>query len=186
MLFGMGRSEALPKSFFGAVEPKRRIPRNNVLFVGALALAGSYVLPKIAGEATGFELGVNLLNFGALIAFMGVNLAAFVRYDVRESGSILAKYVAPPLAGLVIAVFLFAGHLGSSAYFVGGAALLLLMAIAPPLAGFVICFFLWYSLSTKAMIFGALWMAIGIAVGAWKTRGFRGNLIDFELPPDEA
>jgi hypothetical protein len=35
------------------------------------------------------------------------------------------------------------------------------------------------------MIFGALWMAIGIAVGAWKTRGFRGNLIDFELPPEE-
>ncbi len=35
------------------------------------------------------------------------------------------------------------------------------------------------------MIFGALWMAIGIAVGAWKTHGFRGNLIDFELPPDE-
>ena len=64
--------------------------------------------------------------------------------------------------------------------------ILLLMAIAPPLAGFVICFFLWFSLSTKAMIFGALWMAIGITVGAWKTHGFRGNLIDFELPPDEA
>jgi hypothetical protein len=29
-------------------------------------------------------------------------------------------------------------------------------------------------------------MAVGIAVGAWKTRGFRGNLIDFELPPEEA
>ena len=185
LLFGMGRSEALPKSFFGVVEPKRRIPRNNVLFVGTLALAGSYILPKIAGEATGFELGVNLLNFGALIAFMGVNLAAFVRYDVRESGSRLAKYVAPPLAGLVIAVFLLAGHLGSAAYFVGGAGLLLIVPIAPPLAGFVICFFLWFSLSSKAMIFGALWMAIGIAVGAWKTRGFRGNLIDFELPPEE-
>ena len=116
---------------------------------------------------------------------MGVNLAAFVRYDVRESGSRLAKYVAPPLAGLVIAVFLLAGHLGSAAYFVGGAGLLLIVPIAPPLAGFVICFFLWFSLSSKAMIFGALWMAIGIAVGAWKTRGFRGNLIDFELPPEE-
>ena len=34
LLFGMGRSNALPKSFFGAIEPKRRIPRNNVLFVG--------------------------------------------------------------------------------------------------------------------------------------------------------
>ena len=25
----------------------------------------------------------------------------------------------------------------------------------------------------------------GIAFGAWKTRGFKGNLIDFELPPEE-
>ena len=113
-------------------------------------------------------------------------MAAFVRYDVRESGSALAKYVAPPLAGLIVIVFLFSGHLGSAAYWVGGVGLLLLMTIAPPLAGFVICFFLWYSLSSKAMIFGAIWMAIGIAVGAWKTHGFRSNLIDFELPPEEA
>src|ERR1043165_846663 len=27
LLFGMGRSNAIPKSFFGAIEPKRRIPR---------------------------------------------------------------------------------------------------------------------------------------------------------------
>ena len=34
LLFGMGRSNALPKSFFGAVDPKRHVPRNNVMFVG--------------------------------------------------------------------------------------------------------------------------------------------------------
>jgi hypothetical protein len=28
-------------------------------------------------------------------------------------------------------------------------------------------------------------MAVGLAVGAWKTRGFRGNLINFELPPED-
>jgi hypothetical protein len=28
-------------------------------------------------------------------------------------------------------------------------------------------------------------MGVGIAFGAIKTRGFRGNLIDFELPPEE-
>ena len=44
LLFGMGRSNALPKSFFGAIEPKRRIPQNNVIFVGVLALAGTTVL----------------------------------------------------------------------------------------------------------------------------------------------
>src|SRR5215472_5139002 len=37
LLYGMGRGNAIPKSFFGAIDPKRRIPRNNVMFVGVLA-----------------------------------------------------------------------------------------------------------------------------------------------------
>ncbi|HET7442877.1 MAG TPA: APC family permease [Terriglobales bacterium] len=148
LLYGMGRSSALPKSFFGAVDPTRHVPRNNVLFVGALALAGAFVLPAVAGAATGYELGANLLNFGALIAFMGVNAAAFVRYFLREDEKNFLNFLLPVL-------------------------------------GFVICAVLWWNLSTKARIFGAIWMAVGIAVGAWKTRGFRGNLIDFELPPEE-
>jgi amino acid transporter len=149
LLYGMGRSSALPKSFFGAVDPKRHVPRNNVVFVGALALAGAFLLPAIAGAATGYELGANLLNFGALIAFMGVNAAAFVRYFVREQRKQLANFL-------------------------------------PPVLGFFICLILWWNLSTKARIVGAIWMVVGIAFGAWKTRGFRGNLIDFELPPEEA
>src|SRR5208282_5940150 len=76
VLYGMGRSGALPTSFFGAVDPKRRVPRNNVIFVGVLALAGAFLLPALAGATTGYDLGANLLNFGALIAFMGVNAAA--------------------------------------------------------------------------------------------------------------
>ena len=148
LLYGMGRSSALPKSFFGAIDPKRHVPRNNVLFVGVLALAGAFVLPAVAGEATGFELGANLLNFGALIAFMGVNAAAFVRYYLREEKKKLTN-------------------------------------LLPPVLGFFICLLLWWNLSTKARIFGALWMAAGIAFGAWKTRGFRGDLVNFDLPPDE-
>jgi len=149
LLYGMGRSSALPKSFFGAVDPKRRVPRNNVIFVGVLALAGAFFLPAVAGAATGYELGANLLNFGALIAFMGVNAAAFVRYYLREDKKKISN-------------------------------------LLPPVLGFCICALLWWNLSTKARIFGAIWMLVGIAFGAWKTRGFRGNLIDFELPPEEA
>jgi putrescine importer len=148
LLYGMGRSNALPKSFFGAVDAKRRVPRNNVLFVGALALAGAFLLPALAGATTGYDLGANLLNFGALIAFMGVNAAAFVCYYLHEPEKKLSN-------------------------------------LLPPVMGFVICFFLWISLSPKALVFGAIWMAVGIAVGAWKTKGFRGNLVDFELPPEE-
>ena len=148
LLYGMGRGNALPQSFFAAIDPKRHVPRNNVLFVGALALAGAFVLPAVAGAATGYELGTNLLNFGALIAFMGVNAAAFVRYYLREKEKKLSN-------------------------------------LLPPVLGFLICGLLWWNLSGKARIFGAIWMAVGIAFGAWKTRGFRANLVNFELPPEE-
>src|SRR6201987_4589916 len=76
LLYGMGRSKALPQSFFGVVDAKRHVPRNNVVFVGLVALAGAFLIS--------YGLGAEMLNFGALIAFMGVNMAAFVRYHVRE------------------------------------------------------------------------------------------------------
>ncbi len=145
LLFGMGRSNALPARFFGAVDPKRHVPRNNVVFVGTIALAGALL---VAFGVFSYGLGAEMLNFGALIAFMGVNLAAFLRYFVREPAKKLSNFF-------------------------------------PPLAGFVICLLLWWNLSRQAWIVGSIWMAVGIAFGAWKTRGFRGNLIDFELPPEE-
>ncbi len=77
LLYGMGRSDALPRGFFGAIEPKRRIPMNNVLLIGAIALTGAFFIT--------YERGVELLNFGAFIAFMGVNAAAFVRYFLRAA-----------------------------------------------------------------------------------------------------
>jgi amino acid transporter len=148
LLYGMGRSNALPKKFFGAVDPKRRIPRNNVIFIGVLALAGAFLLPAIAGKATGYELGATLLNFGALIAFMGVNLSALVHYYIRGEQKKLSN-------------------------------------LLPPLLGFLVCALLWWKLSTKALILGAIWLAIGVAYGAIKTRGFRGDLVNFEVPPED-
>jgi amino acid transporter len=141
LLFGMGRSNALPKSFFGMVDAKRHVPRNNVVFVGLVALIGAFIVS--------YDLGAEMLNFGALIAFMGVNAAAFSHYYLRAEEKKLTHLV-------------------------------------PPFLGFFICLLLWLNLSRPAKIAGAVWMAVGIAFGAWKTRGFRGDLVDFELPPEEA
>jgi amino acid transporter len=140
LLYGMGRSKALPQSFFGVVDSKKHVPRNNVVFVGLVALIGSFLIT--------YGLGAEMLNFGALIAFMGVNLAAFVRYFVRTERKTVTNLIFP-------------------------------------LAGFFICLVLWLNLSRPAKIVGAIWMGVGIAFGAIKTRGFRGNLIDFELPPED-
>jgi amino acid transporter len=180
LLYGMGRSKALPQSFFGVVDPKRHVPRNNVFFVGTIALAGALL---VSVGLFSYGLGAEMLNFGALIAFMGVNVAAFVRYYVREGG----KSPIPPaiLTALVIALVLWP----SSNWIVlaiAGVLLAILALIAPPLAGFTICFFLWKNLSWKAWIVGGIWMVVGIAFGAIKTKGFRGDLVDFELPPEEA
>lgn len=97
LLYGMGRGNAIPKSFFGAIDPKRRIPRNNVLFVGTLALAGACVLS--------FERAAELLNFGALLAFMGVNAAAFVRYYLRETEKKWSALFVP-VAGFLVCLLL--------------------------------------------------------------------------------
>src|SRR5246127_4151254 len=175
LLYGMGRSKALPQSFFGVVDAKRHVPRNNVIFVGAIALAGAFLIS--------YGLGAEMLNFGALIAFMGVNMAAFVRYHVREGShsAILPLVITGIVIALVLLPFQSVALLG-----IAGVGLAVLAIWTPPLAGFAICFFLWKNLSWKAWIVGGIWMIVGIAFGAIKTRGFRGGLVDFELPPEEA
>jgi len=97
LLYGMGRDDAIPKSFFGAIEPKRGIPRNNVIFVAALALLGALLLS--------YQLGAELLNFGAFIAFMGVNAAAFMHYFVRQKEKNLWSFLMPVL-GFSICFFI--------------------------------------------------------------------------------
>ncbi len=105
LLYGMGRSGALPGKFFGAVHPVSRIPRNNVMLVGVLLLVGGLVLPAVSGEATGYELAANLVNFGALVSFMGVNAAALMRYYVRAPQKKIINLLLP-LAGFVICLIL--------------------------------------------------------------------------------
>ena len=140
LLFGMGRSNALPRSFFGAIDPKHHVPRNNVIFVGAISLIGAFLL--------NYDLGAEMLNFGALIAFMGVNAAALMRYYIREKEKRLRNLI-------------------------------------PPALGFAVCLLLWLNLSRTAQIAGSVWMAAGIAFGAWKTHGFRGELVNFDIPAED-
>ena len=139
LLYGMGRSGAIPKSFFGAIHPKTRIPANNVAFVGVIALVGAFLIT--------YDNGAELLNFGALIAFMGVNLASLTHYYVRGNDRSLGQLI-------------------------------------PPVLGFFICLFIWIHLSKLAMVVGSIWMIAGIAYGAWKTRGFQSDLVNFDVPSE--
>jgi putrescine importer len=110
LLFGMGRDNVIPARFFGVLNPRTRIPQNNVLLAGVLTLAGALSIS--------FSLGAELLNFGAFIAFMGVNLAAFIHYCVR-GGRWSLRYSLPPVAGFLVCFYIWLS-LGNWAKTVGG------------------------------------------------------------------
>jgi putrescine importer len=150
LLYGMGQGNAIPKSFFGAIEPKHRVPRNGIVLVGVVALIGAATLEYFSGITGGsaYAVGAQALNFGAFISFMGVNAASFTHYWWRGNNRSWSNFLVPVL-------------------------------------GFVICGFIWFHLSSAAMILGTVWMALGIAYGAIRTRGFRTGLVRFDLPPEE-
>ena len=92
LLYGMGRDNALPRSFFGVLDTRSHIPRNNVLLIGAICLIGAFVMT--------YQLGAEMLNFGAFIGFMGVNVSSFLHDYVRSQKKTIANLL-PPLAGFV-------------------------------------------------------------------------------------
>jgi putrescine importer len=86
LLFGMGRDGVLPKKFFGYLKPGSSTPTYNILLIGGLAFLGAVLLNYI-GSA--YEHAGELLNFGAFLAFMGVNLACFWQFTMiaKKTGS---------------------------------------------------------------------------------------------------
>jgi amino acid transporter len=97
LLFGMGRDNTLPARFFGYVDPKTKVPSRNVLFTGALALIGAHLIS--------YQLGAELLNFGAFLAFTAVNLSAFMHYFVRGKNRHWS-YFALPVAGCAVCIYI--------------------------------------------------------------------------------
>lgn len=96
LLYGMGRNDAIPKGFFGKVRAKTRIPANNVMLIGAFALVGAFI--------TTYERGAEMLNFGAFIAFMGVNAAAFVHYFLRRQEKKMGDLIMPVVGFFVCGI----------------------------------------------------------------------------------
>jgi amino acid transporter len=119
LLYGMGRSNALPRRFFGAIDPKSRTPKNNILAVGLFALLGASLLEFFSQRLGGgaYEIGAQAVNFGAFIAFVGVNVAAFVRYWLRAEKKTFGNFLFPVL-GATICAFIWA-HLGHAAMALG-------------------------------------------------------------------
>ena len=67
LMYSMGREGVLPKAL-GRLNDRTTIPALNTLLIGICAFTGSLFLS--------YERAAELLNFGAFLAFIGVNLAA--------------------------------------------------------------------------------------------------------------
>jgi putrescine importer len=97
LLFGMGRDNVLPRTFFGHVKAGTSTPTYNILLIGLLSFGGA-VLLNFNGSA--YQQAGELLNFGAFLSFMGVNAAAFYQFGILQRGGprrILIDIVLPAI-----------------------------------------------------------------------------------------
>ena len=78
LLYGMGRENVLPRRVFARLHPVHTTPDVNVILIGLLAFLGAQLLS--------YELTAEILNFGAFLGFMGVNLAVIWQFWVHSPG----------------------------------------------------------------------------------------------------
>jgi putrescine importer len=114
LLYGMGRDNVLPRKIFGHLNAERGNPSYNVMIAGVMAYLGTL--------AMGWERSVEILNFGALMAFMAVNLAA-ARYfgfspEMKNKREVFLDVVVPA-SGFLFCLVIFLG-LQSSTLVAGG------------------------------------------------------------------
>src|ERR1700690_707790 len=104
LLFGMGRDNVLPRKLFGYLDPRRNTPTRNIWLIGIVAYIGTlFVDYEQAGE---------ILNFGAFLAFMGVNLATFWQFWVVRQPGRKRRWLPDlvvPLLGFVFCLWIWLG-----------------------------------------------------------------------------
>lgn len=114
LLFGMGRDNVIPRRFFAHLHPRRNTPNRNIWLIGILAFLGALVMS--------YETTAEILNFGAFLGFMGVNLAVVWQFWVRRAEGrrreVFADIVLPAL-GFVFCTVIWLG-LGAPAKIAGG------------------------------------------------------------------
>jgi amino acid transporter len=97
LLFGMGRDGVIPGKIFSHLDAKRGTPTYNMIIMGVLTIIGSLLLS--------YQGAAELLNFGAFMAFMGVNIATLRQFFfLRPPGErrrFLSDFLLPVLGFLV-------------------------------------------------------------------------------------
>ena len=97
LLCGMGRDRLLPQRIFGYIHPKFGTPVYSIILMGAVHLLGAAFLKF--GEAA------EVINFGAFVGFMAVNLCVIRHYYIRlnqRAGTAFLLNLLFPALGLCI------------------------------------------------------------------------------------
>ena len=113
LLYGMGRDGVLPRRFFAHLSQRSAVPAYNLLLIGTLAFLGCMVL--------NYERAAELINFGAFLAFMGVN-ASVMRICYFRADHASRHFFSDlllPLAGLLFCLLIW-WNLSNSAKIAGG------------------------------------------------------------------
>ena len=100
ILYSMGRDGALPRAFFGRLEPRFGTPARSILLVSVISLLATWI---------SLALLASMISFGALVAFSAVNLAVIKHYLVdgaRRSARDLVVYGLLPLVGCLLTAWL--------------------------------------------------------------------------------
>lgn len=114
LLFGMGRDHVIPRRWFSYLSPKSGTPVINLLLVAVLALLGCLFFT--------YERAAETLNFGAFLAFMGVNLAALRHFYLAPPAEYQRRWwkdLLPPVLGFIFCLAIWC-NLPRPAMLVGG------------------------------------------------------------------
>jgi amino acid transporter len=101
LLFGMGRDGVISRYIFAYVSPRYSTPTRSIYVMAVFTLVGSLLMR--------FELAVQLLNFGAFVGFILVNLSVIRHYYIRRqlrAGLGFLTNLVFPLLGAITCVYL--------------------------------------------------------------------------------
>lgn len=96
ILFGMGRDGMLPKKIFGYVNKKTKVPSINIIMIGVISMSALFL---------DLSAAASLVNFGALLGFIMVNVSVIAHYYVRGRKRGVKNtftYLVLPIIGAVI------------------------------------------------------------------------------------
>jgi amino acid transporter len=100
LLYAMGRDGVFSRTVFGYVSPKYGTPTRAICVTSAASLVGALLM--------NFQTAVELLNFGAFVGFILVNLSVVQHYYIgqkQRSASTIFSNLISPLAGACVCIY---------------------------------------------------------------------------------